>query len=401
MTKHIYTLIIIFGALILGLIAFGGRKNSSILQKRDIPSPHSVVQEPVEPTSTGSISTTPTHEIKTSVSGRILDIWGKGVSGATVLAFPATRSLRRCCMSAPTTPMTKSDNNGDFSFSDIHPGVELVAFKGASSLISRVVETAGPHILTFPQGKFLVGVAHDSEGNLVTNATFRTYVRPNRAAALQMGSAVESHSKKDGSFKIGPIAPGTSVLLEGTASGYCSVRTTVTIEEGAPLDPLSLLFERGKRLIGSIATSDGTPLPNVQLTARQKNGVLVEVQSSSTGEFEISGLKEGETQIVAKLPGFVSTSVSVFGTEGSLQIELHKAQSIDGHIIPAQTGLYAVVVNGGSRYRTPIAPDGSFHLSDLSGGSIKILIESEDRNILSSRQIDLHKNLTNLSITVK
>ncbi len=401
MTKNINTIIIIFGALILGLIAFGARKNASILQKSLIPSPHSVVQEPVEPTSTGSIPTTPVHEEKTSLTGRILDMWGNGVSGATVLAFPATRSLRRCCMSAPTTPMTKSGQDGWFSFLDLHPGVELVAFKGVGALVSRVVETSGPHILTFTQGKFIEGVVQDSEGNLVSNATLRTYVRPNRAAALQMGSAVESVSKNDGSFKIGPIAPGTSVLLEGTASGYCSVRKTVTIEEGSPLEQLSLILEKGTSLLGSIATANGTPLSNVLLTARQRNGVSIEVRSSSKGDFEITGLKEGEIQVVAQLPGFVSSTVSVFGTDSTLQIELRETKSINGHLSPTQTGLYAVVVHGNTRYRTPIAPDGSFHLSNLSSGSIKILIESEDRNILSSRQIELEDKVTDLSITLQ
>ncbi len=401
MTKHTYTLIIIFGALILGLIAFGGRKNSSILQKRDIPSPHSVVQEPVEPTSTGSISTTPVHESKTTLTGRIVNSLGNGVSDATVLAFPATRSLRRCCMSAPNTPMTKSDKDGWFSFKDLHPGVELVAFKGVRALVSRVVETAGPHILTFSLGKYMEGTIRDTEGALLPNAKLKAYVRPNRAAAIQMGNTVISVSGNDGSFRIGPIAPGTSVLLEGSASGYCPVRTTVTIKEGVPVEHLSLIMEKGKRLAGSIATANGTPLANVHLTARQRNGVQIEVRSTSEGDFEITGLQEGEIQIVAKLPGFVSSTVSVFEPQNSLQIELRESQSITGKIIPAQTGLYAVVVDGDSRYRTPIAPDGSFRLSDLSSGSIKILIESEDRNILSSRQIDLHKNLTNLSITLK
>ena len=178
-------------------------------------------------------------------------------------------------------------------------------------------------------------------------------------------------------------------------------RSTVLVTDGTAPAFQQIILQKGDHLTGSIASANGTPLSNVLLTAHQKDGVSIQVRSSKEGTFEISGLAQGEVQIVAQLPGFISSSVSVFDTSDTVQIELRKSQSLDGRISPAQSGLYAVVVDGYSRFRTPVAPDGTFHLPTLSSGHVKILIESEDRNILTSRQVELNETLTNVSISLQ
>ncbi len=393
-------LIILFGLLLLGLVAILTRSTSPSPESFQFPSPHSVVSEPADPTSAGSIPAKPVHFETKWLSGRILDTEGVGVAGATVLAFPATRSLRRCCMQAPSTPLTKTDPDGWFRFSNLHPGVELIAFKSVEMLVSRVVDTSGPHILTFPQGKFLEGIVQDEEGNPVKNALLRAYVRPDRAASLKMGQPVENKSDSNGSFRIGPVAPGTSVLLEATRPGYQVVRATVRVEASAAVSRSILTLKNGERLTGSIVSSDGTPLPGVLLTARQRDGVSLQVRSSADGIFEISGIGQGEVQLSAQLPGFAESTLSVPGTGNRVKIELRKIRSLQGKIASPRTGLYAVVVEGNSRYRTPVQSDGTFHFAHLSSGHVRILIESEDRNILASRRVVLDGTPANLSISL-
>lgn len=316
------------------------------------------------------------------------------------MAFPASRSLRRCCMSAPTTPLAKTDFEGRFRFAGIHPGVELVAFKTAGQLVSRVVETSGPHLLSFPGGKSITGIVQDGEGNLLSNVKVRAFVRPVRGAALRMGHPLETVSDATGSYSINPVAPGTSVLLEVSLSGYRPVRATVLVEMSAPVASPLLIMKRGARLAGSIVSSDGSPLSGVLLTARQRDGILVQVSSSDDGRFEIRGIGEGEIQLTAQLSGFTNATVSVPGAGAPVEIRLLRARSIEGKIYSARTGLFAVAVQGNSRHRTPVQSDGSFFFSNISGRNVRILIESKDRNILASRRVDLDDPLAGLSISL-
>jgi hypothetical protein len=304
-------------------------------------------------------------------------------------------------MQAPSTPETKTDSEGWFRFENLHPAVELIAFKGTGALISRVVDNAGPHYLSFLPGKTLEGVVQDEEGNALSNVQLNAFVRPNRAAALQMGSPVQGVSHSDGNFSIGPIAPGTSILLEASLSGFRPVRKTVLVEETNVVDFTTLVMKKGESLSGSIVSIDGKPLSNVLLIARQRDGISMETYSSSNGVFEIDGLGRGEIQLSAQLPGYMNRSLSLSETKSGVQLQLKKAHTVDGRITPVQTGLYAVVVEGNSRFRTPIAADGTFHLSRISTGEVKIFIESQDRNILASRQVRLDETLASLSISLK
>ncbi len=394
-------LVMILGLLLVGAAGFSSRSTASTSKKSHIPSPHSMVQEPVGPTSAGSWPATAVHAPLSGISGKVLDPDGNGVAGATVMAFPASRSLRRCCMQAPSTPMTKTDLEGWFRFENIHPGVELIAFKSAGTLVSRVVDTPGPHFLSFPQGKLIEGIVRDEEGNLLPDVHLRAHVRPNLAAALQMGRPPETASDATGSFVIGPIAPGTSVLVEASLSGYRPVRTTVLVDGTSPVLFTPLVMKRGERLTGSIVAADGSPLSGVVLTARQRNGASFQVRSSEDGTFEISGIGHGEIQLSARLSGFADSTFSVPGTEAPVEIELRKSRSLGGRVSSSRTGLYAVAVEGNSRYRTPVQPDGSFHFVGLSAGHVRILIESEDRNILTSRQVLLDENPALLTISLQ
>ena len=125
------------------------------------------------------------------------------------------------------------------------------------------------------------------------------------------------------------------------------------------------------------------------------------VRSSEDGTFEFSGIGHGEIQLSARLSGFADSTFSVPGTEAPVEIELRKSRSLGGRVSSSRTGLYAVAVEGNSRYRTPVQPDGSFHFVGLSAGHVRILIESEDRNILTSRQVLLDENPALLTISLQ
>jgi RNA polymerase sigma factor (sigma-70 family) len=112
-------------------------------------------------------------------------------------------------------------------------------------------------------------------------------------------------SGEDGSFVIKSL-PGGEYRLTATHAGFAeSPAAVVAVKPGDAADGINLTLEAGGTFAGRALDADGNPLPGAAVSLRKKGagrfpGGIAGVGgrepgvASSTGDFEISGLKAGE-----------------------------------------------------------------------------------------------------------
>ncbi len=97
MNKKTSGIITILGIILLGGVGLSGRTTESAQGPRNIPTPLTGLENTAHPTLADLPSPSPVHRELAGVHGRVLDAAGLAVAGATVMAFPASRSMGRCC----------------------------------------------------------------------------------------------------------------------------------------------------------------------------------------------------------------------------------------------------------------------------------------------------------------
>ncbi|MCK6446579.1 MAG: carboxypeptidase-like regulatory domain-containing protein [Planctomycetes bacterium] len=174
------------------------------------------------------------------------------------------------------------------------------------------------------RGLFITGTVLDDEGHRVSQIGVRARAEP--------ASFLHTNSDEDGSFVLGPLAPGEFELQAGELDGEFAAGPIVTVRAGAR--DVVLRVVPGGTLFGSVVDAAGAS-HQATLTVQQSGGDGLDrhgYMTSTDGEFRLEGLNAGPHAVIARsglLVG-VAAATAVGGEErGPLRIELKQGASLE------------------------------------------------------------------------
>ena len=191
------------------------------------------------------------------------------------------------------------------------------------------------------------------------------------------GPGVETQSSdQDGRFKLDGLKPGRYDLLATHRDWAASDKTTLTLEEGRPIDDIRVVLNVGGAVTGIVYAPDGEVAPGARVTLTERTDPtdeadvasrLIDAWSSGPqsqnatadgdGRYEVRGLKPGAYVATAKpkrkggAMGNFAIAFAGFGGESPdgapVTVEAGETATLDLSL-PATGRLEGLVMNGGA-----------------------------------------------------
>ncbi len=150
----------------------------------------------------------------------------------------------------------------------------------------------------------------------------------------------KTSSDDDGRFEFEGVAPG-QMNVGAQKDGFPPATAAVTVPESGGGEDIALQFPRSLSVRGVVCGAQGKPIPGVAVAARQSfSYVGTNGRSDKNGEFELTGLPDGELTLEAYARGYVRAKVRVTsaGSGTPVVIEMADAGRITGRVFDAATG---------------------------------------------------------------
>ncbi|MBV8517222.1 MAG: carboxypeptidase regulatory-like domain-containing protein [Acidobacteria bacterium] len=305
------------------------------------------------------------------VSGRVTR-GGNGVEGVTIFAMSED----------PVNTTTGPD--GSFVLANLAPGPIRLMLRKDTEFISdsrSVTAPARDFTIDLPAGTRVSGRVIDKTSRKPLT-TFQAGLSVSRGGGGMMMVAppmLQSFTSDDGSFTLDNV-PAGAVNLTAQAPGYTSGRTTVTVEEGKPLDNVELALEPGVRLTGKVTGPDGAPVSDVTVRVAfspergMRNGPNDRrATTDANGEYVLDSLDAGTETIEFTHPKYLATrqDVELKGTDTRLDAQLSAGLRVSGVVVtdngaPAADADVEAMAAGGSNRSTRADANGAFSFDALS-----------------------------------
>lgn len=304
--------------------------------------------------------------------------------------------------------------DGTFRISGLEPGVISLSAAGAGRVsrepvaISMGIAENRTGVEIYVDAGFTIrGVVIDQRGKPVTGAT----------VDLGGDSGAESAtSAADGSFAIGPVAPGSYNLVAYGGDVISGLMTGTQVEvESADRDGVKLEVRTGVKIRGRVKPAQIASV-TLDLGRSKIRGGFAAIsalggnQTEADGVFEIGPVEPGKPVALAAvsesgLRGSAEVEVPESGADGVI-IELGEAASIAGQVTdssgkpvagvfvsanPAGPVQQRVIVNGAeiSGRRATTNDEGRYTIAGLEAGSYKVAVtDPQGQRLLWTRPAD-------------
>ena len=307
----------------------------------------------LEPAELGRVDLTLGHGA--TLLGKMLDQYGEPVEGQLVWRSEARDLLQYFVSFRRPVQTTTTDQQGDFTLENVPAGTWWIGpaheTRGAESdvaavpVVVEVTEASGEQHVDIPvhRGLYVRGVVVDEQGDPA----------PEAPVAVASRETIWGHfndtAGEDGTFSIGPLAPGP-VLLEAGGYGRGDYAATEPIEVEVPSEGHVLRVLPGARIAGRVVGLDGTPTPAaVSLLETSRPHRTTWRQPSKEGAFRFTALKPGGYALTAQTTdgrfALLTDLVAQNGSELDLNLVLEPCGTVRVHYEGEQeTQMYALVV---------------------------------------------------------
>jgi hypothetical protein len=317
------------------------------------------------------------------------------------------------------TEVMLSDAKGNFSFTTApgnfritagHPAYDFAFAQVAAGPGQNVTKTLQIGQLARISGAVIDEDKQPVAAAVVTSEEVRGGDDPMMFGPQRMmrGGGADTRSGPDGRFTIRVADP--EVRLNAAKKGLPAGKTeNLRVSPGERKRGVTITISRGFELTGKVTDHDGKPLSGVAVSAaeavsgpagmmrvmiggpRQDDDNLV--KSGSDGTFSMR-LKEGTYDVAFKREGFASKTIrghAVSNVTKSIETSLDPSVEITGRIVRGGVGLEGVNIfsfaMGSSASQAVSGPDGSFTLSDLSPGSVRVSFNKGDDFVQEVRNL--------------
>jgi len=330
-----------------------------------------------------------------AVSGRVLDVSGAPVAGASV-SLEADAS--------PGAYPVSSLADGSFVLSSVAPGQYRLSAGGRGFVTATypepvVVADAAVEGLEITLER-VTGVIRGRLSGLDLAELLRARVtaltlgmrdgsqdRPARGDASQQ--LVTGRVDAAGAYRIDDLAPGQWSVTALTDSGH-RASGMVTLEAGGPEGHLDLDFAVGATLTGRV-TIDGRPVAGAQVVVAVEDMSKAPAQSdtASDGTFRISGIEPATYALLVVDPTTFTTSFSMIEIAGDRDVAVDLTTgAIHGRVLTAagdpvagaQVALEGIDPPRPARMAQPTATtgdDGSFAIPSVAAGRYQVTASKE------------------------
>lgn len=272
-----------------------------------------------------------------TISGRILDLAGKGIGGARVLALKELGNPEADMeemlfglvdlpnMTNAVEAETESDPDGSYQLDGLKPEWYTVRALAAGYTSKEIRDVPAPREkvdLKLPEGTLLTGVVLDAGGSGVANAEIRAFPH---VESQNIFDIILSKSRPpldqvtsdgSGNFQFETLGVGTFNFLI-TASGYQPEQVTRVPISPEGSEPLRVKVKPGLAITGFVQDPDGNPVTGARVRAQRMGGAAASppdqvaitfndgsVETDETGSFNFDSLEDGKHSLLCWHPDF-------------------------------------------------------------------------------------------------
>jgi uncharacterized GH25 family protein/protocatechuate 3,4-dioxygenase beta subunit len=352
-----------------------------------------------------------------TISGNVRDVKSQlPVAGARVAVAPSGRfGSRDSSLDAIT------DAKGNFTIAplaagtyDVRPsrpnfsinGAQSVTVKAADSVQKALYATARARISgsVVDEDKRPVAAAHLSTRATARGDMFNFNFMPGR------GNTADGYSAPDGRFVLRDVEIDSDLQVDALKRGYPgSKSSSMKLAAGEKKTGVILTIPRGVAVTGRVTDKDHKPLSGVGVDAAEaandamggmRRMVINNMQqrtddtyrTGSDGTFSIR-VKEGTYDLTFKREGYSAKNVrgtKVDANTKPIDVVLDPGVEISGRVTRGGAGVEGVNVRAMSQdgFSNAIsAPDGSFHLTDLTPGQMMLNVNKQESFIQEMRSV--------------
>ena len=301
----------------------------------------------------------------TVISGRVVDIYGRGAAGVSVLAQPIGES-------------TLADATGAFSITVPSAGqYTLAAHHSDWGGVERVVQAPVEDLQLSLEPGASIQVQVELEGRPVEGASVRAWADP------QTVFTSDALSGPDGVVWMRGMEPGTYSLFATHPEHLQSVNVVVSLGEGEE-QRVTVQLREGAGIRGVVVDQEGRPVPDVGVLASGSNH---HGRSDSEGQFKLGGFEEGQRlHLYVHHPDYdLETRPQVTaGQEEPVRIVVAARESYRGRVVSAAGERLPHFTLDGQRFSHP---DGHFEVK------LKAIQAQETSRVLVTVEAPGHQTL--------
>ena len=207
--------------------------------------------------------------------------------------------------------------------------------------------------------------------------------------------AFDLRTDSSGRFESDQVGSGSLLVKARTATWQPWVET-VEVESGESRS-ITIRFERGLQLTGSVLREDGGPIPKaLVLVGKTAAHESFRVQTDEAGGFRIDGLPPGPSDLKVYLKGFeeLETQVTLHSDRvNRADFTLHALSSAGGVVVDesgAPLAHWLVAIESRKGLWTTSAwtgADGAFELLGIPAGTTDLIVTSEDYWASATRMV--------------
>lgn len=249
-----------------------------------------------------------------TLAGRVFDDHGRALPNASVLARLHLRAEERGTAPRYDIDETTTDQNGAFRLEVPEATFDITAVAdGYAPHRLRGIRAGSRNIeLVLRQGHFITGKVTDPDNSPI--AGFSVSVSE-RIGALEQGSvALHTFVDPDGSYRVGPLAPGRYAIT-AFAPGLAPPNP-IAVVLGDGDEVIDLVMQRGGSITGRVVDSSSQePLVFARVSLEgafaipDRSGLLPSCRTNSQGHFLLEGVAAGSRFLLAAAEGHHATIV--------------------------------------------------------------------------------------------
>jgi hypothetical protein len=338
-----------------------------------------------------------------TIRGRVVDSSGQAIEGASASAY--SRGIYLDESGQPRFFRAFSDAEGLFALAGLREGTYRVSVRarGYAPQMKDPVEVGDSVTFVLDVAGSISGVVVDQERRPIESyqVTARPMERRTRSGGL------ERVFDPEGAFLLTDVAAGTYVVEIIAPDMLPATVSDVQVESGLDSYVGVVRLKKGGSVQGHVVDPAGLPIPGASVSASGPGRRFSRPVSASTtdgdGFFEMQGMPEGQTELVAQHPNYAEGRVSltvdsktgpaetriVLGFGGALEgwLRGRDGSGIPGRIVgyaPQQSDEPLRIFDSRNQMTTETEPDGHFRIENVPAGRGTVHVTSPSGVMVTS-----------------